>query len=202
MQIRYGAIIYPNVQFGSHHFGPDIFINQDDKCIIKGMRGFIAHYAIIRSKVIIGDGVSIGSCVKIEPDVLIGAETKIQHSAQIAKRSHIGYRCFIGSGFNSTDTRCPLCPNQNICLKGVEIENYVKIGANVSVLPGVKIGVNSLIGCGSVVTKDIPPNVVAFGNPCRVIKPITETKCPFIEGFQPYQAIKIIEGCEYVEAEK
>ena len=56
----------------------------------------------------------------------------------------------------------------------VHIGNNVWLGAGVVVLPGVRIGDNSVIGAGSVVTKDIPPNVVALGNPCRVFREITE----------------------------
>ena len=54
----------------------------------------------------------------------------------------------------------------------VKIGNNVWIGGNVTILPGVTIGDNSTIGAGSVVTKDIPANVVAYGNPCRVAKNI------------------------------
>ena len=54
--------------------------------------------------------------------------------------------------------------------KEVIIENNVWIGEGVKVLKGVRIGTNSLIGSGSIVTKDIPPNVIAAGNPCRIIK--------------------------------
>ncbi|WBA80979.1 sugar O-acetyltransferase [Endozoicomonas sp. GU-1] len=54
----------------------------------------------------------------------------------------------------------------------VTIKNNVWIGANSVVLPGVTIGENSVIGAGSVVTKDIPANVVAVGNPCRVLREI------------------------------
>lgn len=56
----------------------------------------------------------------------------------------------------------------------ITIGNNVCIGAHVSVLPGVSIGDNTVIGAGSVVTKDIPANVLAYGNPCRVIREITE----------------------------
>ena len=56
----------------------------------------------------------------------------------------------------------------------ITIEDNVWIGGNVCVMPGVTIGENAVIGAGSVVTKDIPANVVAAGNPCRVIKQITE----------------------------
>lgn len=56
----------------------------------------------------------------------------------------------------------------------VHIGDDVWLGAGVIVLPGVKIGSGSVIGAGSVVTKDIPENVVAVGNPCKVLRPITE----------------------------
>lgn len=56
----------------------------------------------------------------------------------------------------------------------IVIEDNVWIGANVMIMPGVTIGKNSVIGAGSVVTHDIPANVVAFGTPCRVIRPITD----------------------------
>ena len=57
--------------------------------------------------------------------------------------------------------------------KPIKVGNNVWIGGNVCVLPGVTIGDNVVIGAGSVVNKDIPPNTVAVGNPCRVIKRIT-----------------------------
>ena len=56
----------------------------------------------------------------------------------------------------------------------VTIGSNVWIGGNTVICPGVTIGDNTVIGAGSVVTKDIPANVVAAGNPCRVIRPITE----------------------------
>lgn len=56
----------------------------------------------------------------------------------------------------------------------IRIGNNVWLGAGVIVMPGVTIGDNSVIGAGSVVTKDIPSNVVAFGTPCKVIREIGE----------------------------
>ena len=56
----------------------------------------------------------------------------------------------------------------------VTIGDNVWLGGNVCIMPGVTIGDNAVIGAGSVVTKDIPSNVIAAGNPCRVIRPITE----------------------------
>ena len=56
--------------------------------------------------------------------------------------------------------------------KPITVGNNVWFGGNVIVLPGVTIGDNTIIGAGSVVTKDIPANVIAVGNPCKVIKSI------------------------------
>lgn len=58
--------------------------------------------------------------------------------------------------------------------KPITIEDHVWIGGNVVVLPGVTIGNNTVIGAGSVVTKDITDHVVAFGNPCKVMKELRE----------------------------
>jgi galactoside O-acetyltransferase len=54
----------------------------------------------------------------------------------------------------------------------VKIGNNCWLGACVIVLPGVTIGDNTVVGAGSIVTKDLPANVVAVGNPCKVLRPI------------------------------
>lgn len=58
--------------------------------------------------------------------------------------------------------------------KDVHIDENVWIGAGVIIVPGIHIGKNSVIGAGSIVTKDIPENVVAVGNPCRILREISE----------------------------
>jgi len=78
------------------------------------------------------------------------------------------------------------CPHYKKCKGGAIIEDLVKIGANSTILPGVRIGRNSLIGAGSVVVKDVPPNEVHAGNPAKFIKKINDLKCE--KGFfeRPY----------------
>lgn len=67
--------------------------------------------------------------------------------------------------------------------KPITIEDNVWIGANVTVNPGVRIGANTIIGSGSVVTHDIPSNVIAAGNPCKIIRNISsDDKCQIEEG--------------------
>lgn len=70
----------------------------------------------------------------------------------------------------------------------VKIGNCVWLGANVVVLPGVTIGDGAVIGAGSIVTKDIPPGVLAFGVPCRVVRRITEDDRNWIRKGVPVNA--------------
>ena len=69
----------------------------------------------------------------------------------------------------------------------IHIGNNVWIGANSVILPGVNIGDNSVIGAGSIVTKDIPSNVIAVGNPCRVLREINENDMKYY-----YREMKMI----------
>ena len=63
-----------------------------------------------------------------------------------------------------------------------EVGENVWIGGNVFILPGVTIGDNSVIGAGSIVTKDIPANVIAVGNPCKVLREITDRDAEYYYG--------------------
>lgn len=88
----------------------------------------------------------------------------------------IGDDCFIGPNVSIYTACHSTDPTERNTRKEwaepVTIGNNVWIGGSVTILPGVTIGDNVTIGAGSVVTKDIPSNVVAVGNPCRVIKEI------------------------------
>ena len=91
---------------------------------------------------------------------------------------HIGNNVKFGPNVTIVTAGHPIYPE--LREKGIEynlpvrIGNNVWMGAGVIVLPGVTIGDNSVIGAGSVVTKDIPPNTVAVGSPCRVMREIGE----------------------------
>lgn len=92
-------------------------------------------------------------------------------------RITIGKSVLIGPNVTLCTTGHPIHPEHR--LDGmysfpITIGDSVWLGANVVVMPGVTIGENSVIGAGSVVTKDIPANVIAFGTPCKVYRPIDE----------------------------
>lgn len=90
----------------------------------------------------------------------------------------IGMHCFIGPNCGMYTAQHPLCVNErNTGLEKalpITIEDNVWIGGDVTILFGVTIGKGSIIGAKSLVTHSIPPNVIAFGNPCRVHRVVTE----------------------------
>lgn len=140
----------------------------------------------IRENNKIGNNVSIGSSSTIEFDNIIGDSTRI-HSGCFLEMANIGENVFIGPNVVLTDDPHPMkCPYYKRCKGGVVLEDLVKIGANSTILPGIRIGRNSLIGAGSVVVKDIPPDTVFAGNPAKFIKNISDLKCE--KGFfeKPY----------------
>lgn len=140
----------------------------------------------IRENNIIGNNVSIGSSSTIEFENIIGDGTHI-HSGCFLEMVKVGKDVFVGPNVVFTDDPHPMkCPHYKECRGGPILEDMVKVGANCTILPGVRIGKNSLIGAGSVVTKDVPPNCVYAGNPARFIKKISDLKCE--KGFfsKPY----------------
>ena len=97
----------------------------------------------------------------------------------------IGKNVMIGPNVTICTTGHPVHPAHR--LDGmysfpITIGDNVWIGGNVFILPGVTIGNNSVIGAGSIVTKDIPANVIAVGNPCKVLREITDRDAEYYYG--------------------
>lgn len=135
------------------------------------------HGVLIREGNSIADNVSIGSHTVIERGNRIGNNVRIHSNCFIPEFTLIEDRAWIGPCVTVLNVLHPPCPRFEDCAKHVIIGSNAKIGGNVTVGPRVTIGANSLVGMGSVVTSDIPSNVVAFGNPARPIKSIRELGC-------------------------
>lgn len=89
----------------------------------------------------------------------------------------IGANTLIGPGTCIVCAGHPIHPDErlvNVCSQPINIGENVWIGANCTIMGGVTIGKGSVIGGGSVVTKNIPENVIAVGNPCKVVRKITD----------------------------
>lgn len=115
-----------------------------------------------------------GKNITIEDNVYINFGCVILDCAEVV----IGANTLLGPNIGIYPVNHALDAQERIhggcCSKPVHIGKNVWLGGDVKILAGVTIGDNTVIGTGSVVTKDIPAGVVAVGDPCRVIRPITE----------------------------
>lgn len=130
----------------------------------------------------IGDGTKVGSFVEIQKGATIGKNCKISSHSFICEGVHISDNVFIGHNVTFINDLFPRATDQNGALQTDEswtcIETFIaegaSIGSSVTILCGVKIGKNALIGAGSVVIKDIPADTVYAGNPARFIKSLNQ----------------------------
>jgi len=132
--------------------------------------------ASIREDNQIGDDCSVGTNAVLEYGNRIGNHVRI-HSGCFLEDVTVGDHVFLGPNVVFTDDPHPMCPRYQDCKGGATVEDLVKIGANATILPGVRIGRNSLVGAGAVVAADVPPDVVVAGSPARVVKRIDELTC-------------------------
>lgn len=150
------------------------------------------HHVTIREEVKIGNNCKIWSNVYVDYQTIIGNNVLIIEGAKIFEHSTIEDNVFIGPNVIFLNSFHPECEYEKECMKGPIIRKNVKIGGGCIILPRVDIGENSLIGGGSVVTKDVPKNSVVTGNPGKVCGSVFDLKCKTginLEG-RPYKKVK------------
>lgn len=99
--------------------------------------------------------------------MLIEDGVRIHSQVFVPEFSVLRAGCWIGPGTVITNARFPLHPQAKQQLSGAIVECNAKLGANCTVLPGVTIGANALVGAGSLVSKDVPAGKVAYGHPAE-----------------------------------
>jgi acetyltransferase-like isoleucine patch superfamily enzyme len=117
----------------------------------------------------IGDNVSVGTLSVIEHHVRIADDVRIHTQVFVPEFSVLEEGCWLGPNVVLTNARYPQSPKVKEELVGPLIKRRAKIGANATLLPGVVIGENALVGAGAVVVHDVPDGAVVVGNPARVI---------------------------------
>jgi acetyltransferase-like isoleucine patch superfamily enzyme len=133
--------------------------------------------ASIREDNVLGDDVSIGTNTVLEFGNRIGSRVRI-HSGCFLEMVTIEDDVFVGPNVVFTDDPHPMgCAHYTECRGGATVRRLARIGANSTILPGVVIGANSLVGAGSVVVDDVPEDTVVVGNPARAIRRVDELVC-------------------------
>ncbi|HEY3278326.1 MAG TPA: DapH/DapD/GlmU-related protein [Syntrophorhabdaceae bacterium] len=198
MSISKSAIIYPNVKLGQNCIVEDFAIigavprgyEAGDLETVIGDNAVIRSHTVIyagnrigdnfqtgnktniRELNVIGKGVSIGTLSIVEHHVSIGDGVSIHSQAFIPEYTILEDGCWIGPNVVITNARYPKSRNVKETLKGAHIKQQAMVGANSTLLPGVVLGMGSLVGAGSVVTRDVGEKNVVAGNPAKVINSI------------------------------
>ena len=125
----------------------------------------------------IGDETTIGPFVEIQKDAKIGCRVKIQSHSFICSGVEIQDESFIGHGVMFTNDRYPRAANADGSkqtetdwkLERTVVGRRASIGSNATILCGISIGDNAMVGMGSVVTKDVPAGATVVGNPAQIV---------------------------------
>jgi acetyltransferase-like isoleucine patch superfamily enzyme len=144
-RLRSGTVLYDGTTIG--------------RCLQTG------HGVVVREACEIGDDVSIWSNAVVDYGCRIGDRVKIHCNCYVAQFTELGDDVFLAPGVTFANDLYPGDHRSAELMAGPKIGSGAQIGVNVTILPFVRIGAGALIGAGSVVTRDIPSAVVAFGNP-------------------------------------
>jgi len=147
---------------------PDVVLGKDVKLF-----GYVRLYGCT-----IGDGTKIGPFVEIQKGAAVGSNCKISSHSFICEGVTIESEVFIGHGVTFVNERYPRSTNGLGLLKGESdwtcqgtlVKRGASIGSGATLLGGITIGENSIVGAGSVVTHDVPPMTIVAGNPARLLK--------------------------------
>jgi len=151
------------------------------KCIANSVK--LGKGVIIRDFVnlygcTIGDNCKIGTFVEIQKNVLIGNNTKVSSHTFICEGVTIEDNVFIGHNVSFINDKYPRATNEGGAPQSEADWQVVKtlvkrgasIGTSATILCGITIGENAVVGAGSVVTHDVPDNAIVAGNPARVMR--------------------------------
>lgn len=130
----------------------------------------------------IGDNTKIGTFVEIQKNAIIGNNCKISSHTFICEGVTIEDNVLVGHNVTFINDLYPKATTEDGKLQTEEDWNCVKtlvkkgasIGSSATLLCGITVGENAIVGAGSVVTKDVPPNTVVAGNPVRILKKISK----------------------------
>lgn len=147
---------------------PDVILGKDVKIF-----GMVNLYGCT-----IGDRSKIGSFVEIQKNAVIGSDCKISSHTFICEGVHIADKVFIGHGVTFVNDLYPEAVRADGTMQTdadwevvpTYVEERASIGSNSTILCGITIGQNAIIGAGSVVTKHVPTNQIWAGNPARFLR--------------------------------
>ena len=127
------------------------------------------HWSHIREGAILGDGCRIGQGVYIDEGVTLGSGCKVQNAVSIYRGVSIGRNVFIGPHVTFTNDLTPRAHTEDWQVVPTVVDDGASVGANATIVCGVRLGRNCMVGAGAVVTKDVPAYGLVVGTPARLI---------------------------------
>mgnify|MGYP003949146789 CR=1 FL=1 len=145
-------------------------INKTATCLTRciGKNSTVWQYCVILEQAKIGSNTNICSHCFIENDVVIGDNVTIKNGVFLWDGTTVEDNVFIGPGVTFTNDKYPRSKQWQEQPCKTLIKNGASIGANATILPGLTIGKNAIVGAGAVVINSVPPNAIVAGNPARI----------------------------------
>jgi len=183
---EYPREIHPSVKFGKNvTIGMSCILEEG---VIVGDNCFIGHHVLVRPNTIIGNGVGIRAFCLVDPDVVIGDGCQIYPYSVISGKTILGKNVYYGAYTVTANSSVP-----GVIVPPV-IEDNVIIYASCKIAPGVKIGKGAILGMGSIITKDVPPMQMWYGEASKYKRDVTK-KDFNIEECHPWPSVML----EYLE---
>jgi acetyltransferase-like isoleucine patch superfamily enzyme len=139
-----------------------------------GARLETGHGVVIREQNIIGDGLQVWNHTTIDYGCRLGRNVHLHTNCYIAQFTTLEDEVFVAPGVTIANDLHPGRAYSKELMRGPTLRRGAQLGVNVTVAPYVEIGAGALIGAGSVVTRDIPAGMLAYGNPARPVRPVAE----------------------------
>lgn len=173
-RVAYSVRIVPAEDDGKH-FGPvcvgEEAIIRDNVVIgtgsVVGPKVLLGHNCVLRRCVRIGEGSVISHLVSIQHDVTIGRRSRVSSQTHLTGGTIIEDDVQIGAGVSTIDDNVMEWPFHKV-LQGTIFRRGCRIGSGSTILGSLEIGENTFVGAGSVVTRSLPANVIAYGNPAYI----------------------------------
>lgn len=133
-----------------------------------GERLQTGHHVVIREESVIGDDVAVWSNSVIDYGCAVDDRAKIHANCYVAQYSAIGAEAFLAPGVTLANDLYPGQERSAAVMTGPTVAAGAQIGVNATILPFVTVGEAAMVGAGAVVTRDVPPGTVVYGNPAVV----------------------------------
>lgn len=139
----------------------------------------------------IGAECNICDGVFVENDVVVGDRVTVKCGVQLWDGVRLGDDVFIGPNATFTNDPFPRSRQYPQQFPQIVVESGASIGANATILPGLRIGSGAMVGAGAVVTRSVPPNAIVVGNPARITGYVTDKRVPRGQAAEPRGKIDV-----------